>query len=220
VATGVSYNRLDIDGIDKFTGAGVYYGSAAVEAHACKGQPIFIVGGGNSACQAALYMCNHASEVNILIRKDVLKQTAASYLVEQVLRTPNIKVFGNTEIKCVIGDQVLEKLVLVNNNTGEEQTYPAKALFIYIGAKPSTAWLPEQVLRDERGFIVTGRELEEDKNFKKIWKADRLPYPSEASIPGVFASGDVRFNALAGISSAVGEGALAIRYIRKYLQEN
>ncbi len=220
VATGVAYNRLDIEGIDKFTGAGVYYGSAAIEAHACKGQPIFIVGGGNSACQAALYMCNHASEVNILIRKDVLKQTAASYLVEQVLRTPNIKVYGNTEIKSVIGDQVLESLVLLNNNTCEEQTLPAKALFIYIGAKPSTSWLPDQVLRDDKGFIITGRELEEDKNFRKLWKEDRLPYPSEASIPGVFASGDVRYNALAGISSAVGEGALAIRYIRKYLQEN
>jgi thioredoxin reductase (NADPH) len=164
-------------------------------------------------------MCKIASEVNILIRKDALKQTAANYLVQQISNTPNIKIHTNTELVCVSGNNELETITLKNNRTNEESTVPAKALFIYIGARPSTSWLPADLLKDEKGFIFTGRELEREKAFPKLWKLERTPYTSEASIPGVFASGDVRFGALAGISSAVGEGALAIRFIRKYLQE-
>jgi len=220
LATGIAYRKLEIPGIEKFTGAGVYYGAASVEAHACKGKPIYIVGGGNSACQAAMYMCKFASEVNVLIRKDALGEVAANYLVQQVAGTSNIHVLANTEVKSVSGNQELEEVVLLNNKTMEEKRVPAKALFIYIGAKPVTAWLPSEVLRDEKGFIVTGNELIKEKEFSKIWKLERMPYPSETSVPGLFASGDVRYAALAGISAAVGEGALAIRYVRKYLQEN
>jgi thioredoxin reductase (NADPH) len=211
--------KLDIPGIEKFTGSGVYYGAAAVEAHACKGENIYIVGGGNSACQAAMYLCNFAKEVHILIRKDALKQTAANYLVENINRVPNIIIHGNTEVSAVHGENVLEKVTLKNSNTGEETTVPAKALFIYIGAKPGTAWLDSTLLKDDKGFIITGRELVKEKSFNTFWKLQREPFLTEASIPGIFAAGDVRHDALAGISSAVGEGVLALRFVRKYLQE-
>jgi thioredoxin reductase (NADPH) len=219
IATGVEYMRLEIPGLENFTGAGVYYGSAAVEAHACRNETIYIVGGGNSACQAALYMSTIAKEVNMMIRRDALKQTAANYLVEQIGKTPNIKVLGNTEVIAIKGDKVLNEITLKNYSTGEEKTVPAKALFIYIGAKPGTDWLDDLLLKDEKGYIYTGQELMKQKSFHTVWKLEREPYLPEASIPGIFASGDVRAGAMAGISSAVGEGAMAIRFVRKYLQE-
>lgn len=219
IATGVAYNKLDIPGIENFTGAGVYYGSASVEAHACKGQDIYIVGGGNSACQAALYMSGFAKEVTIFIRRESLKQTAANYLVENISKAPNIKVLGDTEVIATAGNQVLETISLKNVKTGEERTVPAKALFVYIGAKPGTGWLEETILKDEKGFILTGTELMKQKSFTAKWKLEREPFLSESCIPGIFASGDVRSGAQTGISAAVGEGAMAIRFVRKYLQE-
>jgi thioredoxin reductase (NADPH) len=219
IATGAAYTRLDIENIEKFTGAGIYYGSAAIEAHACKNEVIYIIGGGNSACQAAMYMSKFAKEVNILIRRDALKQTAANYLVENISKTPNIKILPNTEVTAVEGDKVLEAIILKNSNTGEEKKVPAKALFVYIGAKPGTAWINGLVMKNEKGFILTGNELMKEKSFQSIWKQEREPYMCEASLPGIFAAGDVRFGAITGISSAVGEGAMAIRFTRKYLQE-
>ena len=218
IATGVAYAKLEIDDIEKFTGAGIYYGSAAVEAHACRNEAIYIVGGGNSACQAAMYMSKFAKEVNILIRRDALKQTAANYLAENISRTPNIKVLANTELVAVSGDKVLDGITLKNSNTGEENTVPAKALFIYIGAKPGTSWA-NGLMKNDKGFILTGSELMKDKSFQSTWKLEREPYTCETSVPGIFVAGDVRFGALTGISSAVGEGAMAVRFARKYLQE-
>jgi len=219
IATGVAYRMLEIEGLERFTGAGVYYGAASVEAHACRNEVIYIVGGGNSACQAAMYMSKFASEVNILIRQDALRQAAANYLVEQIGKTPNIHVIPNTEVVSVSGDQVLESITLKDTKTGSEKTVASKALFIYIGAKPGTGWLKDLVMKDERGFIMTGSELMKEKSFHSHWKLEREPYMPESSIPGIFASGDVRSGALTGISSAVGEGAMAIRFVRKYLQE-
>jgi len=219
IATGAAYTTLDIDNIEKFTGAGIYYGSASIEAHACKNEVIYIVGGGNSACQAAMYLSKFAKEVNILIRRDALKQTAANYLVENISKTPNIKILPLTELIAVAGDKVLEQITIRNCKDGEEKTIPAKALFIYIGAKPGTSWLKNLVMKNENGFILTGRELMKEKSFHSVWKQDREPYMCEASVPGIFAAGDVRFAAMTGISSAVGEGAMAIRFTRKYLQE-
>ncbi len=219
ISTGVEYQKLKIPGIENFTGAGIYYGSAAVEAHACKKEIIYIVGSGNSACQAAIYMCKFAAEVNMILRGDALRQTAANYLVEQITKTPNINILTNTEVIAVSGDKVLESITVENNKTHEQKTVLCKALFIYIGAKPGTKWLDDLVMKDDKGFIITGRELLKEKHFPAQWKLDREPYLSESSIPGIFASGDVRFSALAGISSAVGEGAMAIRFVRKYLQE-
>ena len=219
VATGVDYAKLAIPGLEKFTGAGVYYGSAAVEAHACRDETVYIAGGGNSACQAALYLSKFAKEVNIVIRGEKLAQTAANYLVENISNTPNIRIITNTNIVSCSGSTVLESITLSNKLTGEECTVPAKALFVYIGTRPGTEWLSDVVLKNEKGFILTGSELTREKSYHTFWKLDREPYLPETSIPGIFASGDVRAGALAGISSAVGEGALAIRFVRKYLQE-
>ncbi|MEO6453742.1 MAG: FAD-dependent oxidoreductase [Ginsengibacter sp.] len=219
IATGVAYKTLDIPGLEKFSGAGVYYGSASVEAHACRNEIIYIAGGGNSACQAAMYLSKFAGEVNIVIRREALSQTAANYLVENVNRTPNIKIVVNTDVIFCDGASVLENITLKNANTGEEKTVPAKALFVYIGTNPCTAWLNDIVLKDEKGFILSGSDLLKDKSFQKLWKLRREPYMSETSVPGIFASGDVRFGAMTGISSAVGEGSMAIRFVRKYLQE-
>lgn len=219
IATGVEYTKLEVPGIEKFTGAGVYYGSASVEAHACRDETVYIVGGGNSACQAALHISNFAKEVNIIIRRDALKNTAANYLVENIGKTPNIRVLTRTELTAVSGEKILEKITLKNTVTGQETTVPTKVLFIYIGARPGTKWLDHIVMKNEKGFILTGHELKNQKLFHSVWKLDREPYMPETSIPGIFASGDVRSTALTGISSAVGEGAMAIRFIRKYLNE-
>lgn len=219
IATGVAYKKLDVPGLDNFTGAGVYYGNASVEAHACRNEIIYIVGGGNSACQAALYMSKFAAEVNILIRRDALSQTAANYLVENIRNTGNIKVIANTDIISCFGSTILANITLKNTKTGEERTEPTKALFIYIGTKPGTEWLSDTVLKDEKGFITTGSELIKEKSFHTFWKLKREPFMPETSVPGIFASGDVRSGALTGISSAVGEGAMAIRFVRKYLNE-
>jgi thioredoxin reductase (NADPH) len=219
IATGAAYAKLDIPGLSNFTGAGVYYGSASVEAHACRNETIYIAGGGNSACQAAMYMCQFAKEVNIVIRKEALSQTAANYLVENIRKMPNIKVLASHDVIGAVGTTVLECVQLRNSKTGEEKTLPAKALFIYIGTRPGTGWLKDTVLKDEKGFILTGRDLMKEKSYHTFWKLDREPYMPETSVPGIFASGDVRSGALAGISSAVGEGAMGIRFVRKYLQE-
>ena len=219
IATGVAYRTLDIAGLADFTGAGVYYGAAAVEANACRNEAIYIVGGGNSACQAAMYMSKFSEEVNILIRRDSLSQTAANYLVENISRTPNIHVIPNTDVVACSGSSVLENITLRNINTGEEKTVPAKVLFIYIGMKPGTDWLDDIVLKDEKGFILSGSDVMKEKSFNAHWKLKREPFLPETSVAGIFASGDVRFGAMTGISSAVGEGSLAIRFVRKYLQE-
>ncbi|HSL88994.1 MAG TPA: FAD-dependent oxidoreductase [Ignavibacteriaceae bacterium] len=220
IATGVEYTKLDIPGLDNFNGAGVYYGAASVEANACKDEIVYIVGGGNSACQAAMHICKFAKEVNIVIRRDSITKTAADYLIKNISKTPNINVLTRTEIVSVEGDKVLEKISLKDAKTGEVITVPAKALFIYIGARPGTAWLNNIVLKDNKGFIITGNDLTKDKLFSTFWKLERKPFLPETIIPGIFASGDVRSTALTGISSAVGEGAMAVRFIRKYLEEN
>jgi len=219
IATGVEYRKLDIPGLDQFTGAGVYYGSASVEAHACRNEVVYIVGGGNSACQAAMHICKFAKEVNILIRRESIRNTAASYLAQNISATPNINVLAQTEIVSVEGGSALEKVTLRNSATGEQKTVSVKALFIYIGAKPGTAWLERLVVKDAKGFIVTGSALMREPSFRSLWKLEREPFMPETSVPGIFASGDVRSGALTGISSAVGEGSMAIRFVRKYLEE-
>ena len=219
IATGVAYKKLEIPGLENFTGAGVYYGAASVEAVACRNETIYIVGGGNSACQAALYMSKFAKDVNIVIRRDSLGQVAANYLVENISMTPNIQVIDCTDVIACSGASVLETITLKSTKTGDEKTVPAKALFIYIGTRPGTEWLDSLVLKNENGFILSGSDLARDKSFHTFWKLDREPFLPETSVPGIFASGDVRFGAMTGISSAVGEGAMAIRFVRKYLQE-
>lgn len=218
VTTGVSYRMLNVPGIDQYTGAGVYYGAAAIEAHACKNGDVYVVGGGNSAGQAAMFLSGHAREVNILIRGADLSRTASSYLIEQIGHTSNIKVVPYTEVVAARGNSMLEELTLKNNQTDEERTVSARALFIYIGARPSTAWLGDTLLLDDHGFILTGRDLVKSKAYASRWKLEREPHLLETSVPGIFASGDVRSGAMARIASAVGEGAMTIKQVHEYLE--
>ncbi|HEX8548387.1 MAG TPA: FAD-dependent oxidoreductase [Cytophagaceae bacterium] len=220
ITTGVSYRILEVPGMHKLNGAGIYYGAASTEAIYCKDCPIYIVGGGNSAGQAAMYLSKYASEVHIIIRGTSLAASMSSYLIDQITSSPNIKVNPFTEVTEVHGDNQLEKVSVYNSVQDSVSIVPAKALFVFIGAKPSTDWLDGSVIKDKKGFIVTGRDLIKHDEFAKSWKVAREPYLLETSIPGIFASGDVRSGAMARVASAVGEGSMAIKFVHEYLAES
>ncbi|WP_143307121.1 response regulator [Chitinophaga vietnamensis] len=219
ITTGVDYRTLDTKGIADFTGAGIYYGAAMTEATACKDKDVFIVGGGNSAGQAAMYLSKFARVVYILIRKDDLSSTMSSYLIDQINATTNIKVRPGTEVAEALGKERLEQLIVRDINTGNTTTEAAGALYIFIGAKPFTDWISSNIIRDEKGFIETGRELKKYDTFNKIWKQSRDPYLLETSCAGIFAAGDVRATAMNRVAAAVGEGSMAISFVHKYLAE-
>jgi thioredoxin reductase (NADPH) len=219
LTAGVDYRKLDQPGLADLNGAGVYYGAANTEAAACKEKDVFIVGGGNSAGQAAMYLSQFAKSVTILIRKDSLQSTMSSYLIDQISLTPSIQVLGESEIVRAHGESKLEALDIQNLKTGDTSKVPADALYIFIGAKPMTEWLDEGIVLDEKGFIVTGRNLLGLSGFKKSWKKEREPLLLETSISGIFAAGDVRSGAMNRVASAVGEGAMAISFVHKYLAE-
>ncbi|QHV98935.1 FAD-dependent oxidoreductase [Spirosoma endbachense] len=220
LSTGVSYHKLANESLDKFTSAGVYYGAATTEAYAFKGKPVYIVGGGNSAGQGAMYLSRTASEVFICVRRPDLTETMSQYLIDQIDKTPNITVLGCTEIVEGLGNEQLECLVLENMNSKERQTVPAAGLFIFIGTKPLTDWIEMDIIKDPKGFIATGRDLAKYADFKKVWKHDREPYLLETCSAGIFAAGDVRAGAMNRVASAVGEGAMAVSFVHKYLAEN
>ncbi len=219
ISTGVDYNTLETKGINELTGAGVYYGAATAEAHSCKGKNVFIVGGGNSAGQAAMYLSSFAEKVFIVIRRNSLEATMSHYLVDQINKTKNITLITNSIIVEAAGNNKLETITLENIETSEQKTSEAAALFIFIGAKPITDWIKLNIIRDSKGFIVTGRDLFKSENFKKIWKIERDPYPLETCIPGIFSAGDVRAGAMNRVASAVGEGAMAIKLVHEYISE-
>ena len=205
--------------MEDFTGAGIYYGAATTEASACKGKEVFVIGGGNSAGQAAMYLSKFAAHVSIIIRKDDLSATMSSYLIEQIGDTPNIQVLGNTEIVAANGNQSLEQLTLINVKTKETVTKDAAALYIFIGARPYTDWIKLDIIKNDKDFIETGRELTGYDEFNKNWKLKRDPYLLETSCAGIFAAGDVRAGAMNRVASAVGEGSMAISFVHKYLAE-
>jgi thioredoxin reductase (NADPH) len=219
ITTGVDYRKLETKGIPEFTGAGVYYGAAMTEAAACKEKQVFVVGGGNSAGQAAMYLSKFAKEVYILVRKEDLKPTMSSYLIDQIATRENIHIWGKSEIKEAIGSDKLQQLVIENIETHEIKTVHADALYIFIGAKPFTDWIGEHVIKDQKEFIETGRDMKQKDEFRKIWKLERDPYLLETSSPGIFAAGDVRSGAMNRVASAVGEGSMAISFVHKYLAE-
>jgi len=219
ITTGVDYRQLTTPGIAQFKGGGIYYGAANTEASACKGKSVYIVGGGNSAGQAAMYLSKFAKQVNILIRRDSLSYTMSSYLIDQINSVENISVCIAREVVEATGQESLEKLTIKNLITGEVYTENASALYIFIGARPFTDWLDDQIIKNEKGFIETGRDLQHYENFKKIWKLERNPYLLETSLPGIFAAGDVRAGAMNRVASAVGEGSMAISFVHKYLAE-
>ena len=189
------------------------------EATACKDKEVFIVGGGNSAGQAAMYLSKFAKNVYIMIRKDDLSSTMSAYLIDQIKATPNIRVRPKTEVAEALGSDRLEQLVISDLGTNTNTTETADALYIFIGAKPFTEWIQLDIIRDEKGFIETGRQLKTYDQFGKIWKQPRDPYLLETSCPGVFAAGDVRAGAMNRVAAAVGEGSMAISFVHKYLAE-
>ncbi len=219
ITTGVDYKKLATKGIEKFTGAGVYYGAAMTEANACRDQEVYIVGGGNSAGQGAMYLSQFAKNVYILIRKPDLKSSMSDYLIRQIEKTENIHIKGNTEIINASGDSHLEKLLLKNDEKGEETEVEAGALFIFIGARPFTDWMGDHFKKDEKGFLKTGRDLVLMENHTKNWKLEREPFLLETSVAGIFAAGDVRSGAMNRVASAVGEGTMAISFVHRYLEE-
>jgi thioredoxin reductase (NADPH) len=218
LATGISYRRLDVPGAERLTGRGVFYGSAMTEAPACAGSDIYIVGGANSAGQAAVFLARHARRVTMLVRSDGLEASMSHYLIRQIADIPNIDVRFGTEVIGLGGEEHLEELTLCHHGAGAEETVRAGYLFAFIGAAPRTEWLEGVVERDSRGFVVTGPDLLGRGRRPRGWDLDRDPYYLEASSPGVFAAGDVRANSVKRVASAVGEGAMAIQLIHGYLE--
>ncbi|OZE91447.1 response regulator [Rhodococcus sp. 15-2388-1-1a] len=217
LSTGVAYRRLDAPGIDDFTGRGVFYGSAMTEAARCAEQDVYIVGGANSAGQAAVYLSRGAKSVTILIRASSLEASMSYYLIKQIEENPKISVRPCTEVVGVSGDGHLESITLRNRATDETATVDAQYLFLFIGAAPRTEWLDGVLVRDDHGFVVTGPDLVVDGRGPAGWTPTRLPHHLETSVPGVFAAGDVRSDSAKRVASAVGEGAMAVMLVHRYL---
>ena len=211
LATGVSYQRLGIPALEHLTGAGVYYGSSPSEGERFTGRDVFVVGGGNSAGQAAVHLAKHARHVTILVRRDSLAPTMSRYLIDEIEGQLNITVRYQTQIVDGSGDGGLDTLTLKDASSGKNDTVPADAVFVLIGARPHTDWLPDEIARDNYGFVLAGLADEE-------WKLERPPFPFESSMPGVFAVGDVRSGSVKRVASAAGEGSVAIPQVHQYLQ--
>ncbi|HMD20511.1 MAG TPA: FAD-dependent oxidoreductase [Alloacidobacterium sp.] len=214
IAVGVNYRKLDIPGLDQFTGAGVYYGAAQAEASSCRNEDVYIVGGANSAGQAAMNFAKYAHKVTMLVRSS-LEKSMSKYLIDQIAATSNIEVQTGAEIREVQGNGRLE-CIKVRNSQGDI-VCAASSLYIFIGAAPQTEWLPEAIMRDPNGFVLSGPDLQIEGKMPKIWKENRPPYLLETSTPGVFAVGDVRHGSVKRVASAVGEGSIAVQFMHQYL---
>lgn len=216
---GVSWRRLNVPGLERLTGAGVYYGAAQTEALSCQGEDVYIIGGANSAGQAAMYFSKYARKVTMLVRGDSLAKSMSQYLIEQIAETPNIEVQVHSSVIEAKGETSLEAITIANAITGETQTVPATSLFIFIGAQPRTHWLDGVVERDDRGFILTGADLKHEGHRPKGWTLERDPYLLETNVPGIFAVGDVRHNSVKRVASGVGEGSICVQFVHQYLNK-
>ncbi len=217
VATGVQWRRLEVPGMDRLQGCGVYYGGGSQEAIGYKGETVYVIGGANSAGQAALNFATYAEKVVMLVRGDSLSATMSRYLVDQIEKTPNIQVWAHAEVIEVHGDTHLEQISVRCTDTNTTEKVPTTAMFIYIGAMPRTDWLNGTVIRDDRGFIKAGPDLLKDGKPPAGWNVDRQPFLLESSVPGVFVVGDVRHGSIKRVASAVGEGAIAVQFVHRYM---
>ena len=215
LSLGVNYRKLDVNGAEKLGGRGIYYGAALVEAVSCKDEDVWIVGGANSAGQAALHFARYARKVTMLVRGPGLAATMSKYLIDEIARTSNIVLEANTQVVEAFGEEHLEALTL--KGPMGEQKVAASSLFVFIGAAPGTAWLPPAILRDEHVFVLAGPDLRADGKLPGIWGEKREPFLLESSVPGVFVAGDVRHGSIKRVASAVGEGSIAVQFAHQYL---
>ena len=215
LAPGVQYRKLTIPGAERLTGRGIYYGAALVEAVACKGEEVYVVGGANSAGQAALHFAKFARKVIMLIRGNGLSATMSKYLIDEIERTSNIVLESKTQVLEAIGEERLEGLKLLG--PAGERMEPASSLFVFIVAAPGTGWLPPSILRDDKGFVLAGPDLRSQGKLPESWREQREPFLLESSVPGVFVAGDVRHGSVKRVASAVGEGSIAVQFAHQYL---
>jgi thioredoxin reductase (NADPH) len=219
VATGVQWRKLNAPGIERLTGAGIYYGAAMTEAFNSKDEDVFVIGGANSAGQAAMYFSKYARRVVMLVRGSSLSSSMSQYLIDQLKRTPNVQIEFNSTVVEAHGKDHLESISIHCGTTNETNQVPANALFIMIGAAPNTAWLADVVERDELGFILSGSDLMRDGKRPKGWQPDRDPGLLETSVPGIFVVGDVRHGSVKRVASGVGEGSVAVSFVHQYLSK-
>jgi thioredoxin reductase (NADPH) len=215
IATGVDYRRLDAEGCERFEGCGVYYAATPVEARLCKGSDVVVVGGGNSAGQATVFLSGQVREVYLVVRGGDLYEHMSSYLAKRIEGIPNVEVLLDTEVRRTSGDRCLREVEVVNNRTGDTRRFETPALFSFIGATPRTDWLPPEIEKDEKGFVRTGASLANSE----AWTARRQPDLLETARPGVFAAGDVRSGSAKRVASAVGVGSMAVLFVHEYLKQ-
>jgi len=220
IATGVSWRKLEAEGIERFTGRGVYYGAARTEALATRGKDVYLVGGGNSAGQAAMFFANYARSVSLVVRAQSLTKSMSQYLIDQLATKGNVRVVPDSEVVAVDGTEHVEAIILANRRTDAQQTFATNALFVLIGADAETDIFPREIVRDARGYLCTGRDvLDLETQVQRRWRLERDPYLLETSVPGIFAAGDVRHGSIKRVASAVGEGSMSIAFTHRYLEE-